>query len=161
MTLAGRIIRGLVKLVTSIFKGLAKETKIIIPVAIAVVNGIKFAINNPVTGSIINAVIDIVEKEVPGISKEWVDKAKNSLIDWLPKILLELKLIESISEITDPGEQLKAILAEIKFSSDEHYDLMIHDLALSLAVFMSDGKLSLSEAAQLMEIVLKNPDVIK
>ena len=84
--------------VKTAYDKLTGATKKFIPVAINVVEGIRKAMDSPVD----DVVLTIVKTAIPGDADDkFIDKAKATIEQWLPKILIELKLVESIAEIED------------------------------------------------------------
>lgn len=87
---------------TSFFKKVDKQLKVILPIGITVVDKIKAFVDSPTA--------DIVTLIIPG---EWDDSLKNLLRSILPKILLNLRNWKELEDITDQKEKLKAIILEI------------------------------------------------
>lgn len=161
MTVVGRIIRGFVKIITSIFKGLAKEAKQLIPVAIAIVNAIKFAIENPITGNIIDFILEAIKKQIPGTADDFlIEKAKAILKVWLPKILDGLKVADEIARIEDDNERMLAILNEIKFKGQDEKTLLYNNIACLLTSKLSDDEITLEDALVAVPLTYKHPEVL-
>jgi len=149
MTLVGRILRA----IGSIFNGLRTEVKKLVPVAIAVVQGIKSVMDSPVD----DVLLAILKTAIPGDADDiLIDKIKKVVETWVPKILLELRMVESIANIEDQNEQLKAILAELKLSSDETQNIVYHGLSSLILEKLSDGELSWSDSIAVGEYYYKN-----
>lgn len=149
MTLAGRILRW----VAGIFKSLDEGTKKLVPIAIGVINGLKAAINNPVE----QVIESIILAAIPGDKDDiLVAKIREVVNAWIPKILKELYLIESIANIKDTNEKLKAILVQLNLSSDESKDILYRGLCALILEKLSDGKLSFSEAGEVAEYYYRN-----
>lgn len=141
-----------------IFGGLKKKARIFVPIAIQVVEGVKAVMDSPVD----DVLLFVIKKAIPGDADDaLVNKIKTTVETWLPKVLFELKMIESIANIEDQNEQLKAILAQFKFSSDESKNIFLHGFAVLIAEKLSDGKLTWSESAQIMEAALKYPEILE
>lgn len=147
-------------LLKKIWKGIKKaydalvgKTKDLVPVAIRIVNAIKEVMDGPVD----DVILTIVKKSIPGEADDvLIDKIKSVVEKWLPKVLLELKLIDSIANIKDRNEQLKAILAQLKLSSDETRAILYHGLASMILEKLSDGELSWSDSVAIAEYYYKN-----
>ena len=149
MTLVGRILRA----IGSIFNGLKSEVKKLVPVAVAVVQGIKSAMDTPVD----DILLAIIKTAIPGDADDiLIDKIKKVVETWVPKVLLELRMVESIANIEDQNEQLKAILAELKLSSNETQNIVYHGLCSLILEKLSDGELSWSESIAVGEYYYKN-----
>jgi len=162
MSFIGRVIRGIVKIVTSIFKGLSKEIKQLVPIAIAIGDAVKLAIDNPISGSLIQFLLDAVKTAIPGkFDDAIIDAAFAKLKANLGKILIDLRLVESIAETDDPEEMLKLILAQFKFSSDTQYNLFIHDFVILVTEAVADGELTWTEILSIQEVLYKHPEILE
>lgn len=149
MTLAGRIIRR----IASLFQSLRSETKRLVPIAINVVEGVKTVMDSPVD----DVLLEVLKKAIPGTADDiLIDKIKEVVKEWLPKIILEMKMVQSVAEIEDQNEQLKAILAQFKLNSDESKNIFYHGLASLILEKLSDGKLSWSDSIVISEYYFKN-----
>ena len=160
MTVAGRVLRFIV----GIFNGLTKEARKLLPVAIAIGNAVKQAIDNPtsVSGSIVQFLLDAVKQAIPGKADDLIiDGAFEKLKEKLPILLLDMRLINSIADIEDPEERLKAVLAELKFSSDTQYNLFIHDFVILVTNIIADGKITWEEILMIQEAVYKHPEILE
>lgn len=130
------------------YDSLVGNTRKYIPVAINIVEAIKSVMDTPVD----DILAEILKRVIPGNADDvLIDKIRSVVEKWLPKILLELKLVDSISSIEDPNEQLKAILAQLKLSSQETQNMLYHGLASLILEKLSDGELSWSDAVAISE----------
>lgn len=135
------------------FNRMEDETKRLVPVAIKVVEGVKSVIDSPVD----DIIAEVIKKSIKGeVDDIIIDKIKLTVETWIPKILLELKMIESIANIEDTNEQLKVILEQFRFSSDETKNIFYHGLSCLILEKLSDGKLSWSDAIAISEYYYKN-----
>lgn len=149
MTLVGRILRA----IASIFKGLSEELKRLIPIAITVVQSVKTVMDGPVD----DIILAIIKASIPGDADDkLIDKITVTVKEWLPKILLELKLVESINNIEDLNEKLKAVLNQLKLSSNETQNIIYHGLATLIIEKLADGKISWSDSIVISEYYYKN-----
>lgn len=128
-----------------LFDGIEHEIKVLIPIAINVVQAIKAFEDS--------AVSDVLTALIPG---NLATDVQAKLREFLPKLLLELQMTEAIASITDPNEQLKAILAKIKLSSDDANNVFYHGLASLILQKLSDGKFSWSDAIAVAEFYYQN-----
>ena len=85
-----------------------------------------------------------------------VDKVEAVCREWIPKILLDLQIADSISKITDPNDQLNEILKQFKLSSDETKNIFYHGLMSLILEKLSDGKLSWSDSVIIGEYYYQN-----
>ena len=80
-----------------------------------------------------------------------VKNMRAKLKEVLPKIITQLTIINSIAEIEDENEKLKAILVAVNLSPDETKNALYHSFGALALEKLSDGKLTWSEAVQLTE----------
>lgn len=149
----GTILGNFLRAIAGLFNKLKAETKKLIPVAIAVVQGLKEAMDSPVD----DILALIIKKAIPGDADDLlIDKITETVKAWLPKILLEMKMIESIVNIEDQNAQLQAILAEIKLNSDESKNILFHGIASLILEKLADGKLSWGDSIAISEYYYQN-----
>jgi hypothetical protein len=136
-----------------VYEKLVGTTQKLVPVAINIVEGIKKVMDSPVD----DIVLAIIKNAIPGDADDkFIEKIQKTVEMWLPKILLELKLVDSISHIADKNEQLKAILAQLKLSSSETQNIIYHGLASLILEKLSDGKISWTDAVAISEYYYTN-----
>lgn len=139
--------------VVAFYDSLVGRTRKYVPVAINVVEGIKKVMDGPVD----DVVLAIISAAIPGDADAlMIKKIQKVVSEWVPKILLELKLVESISGIEDRNEQLKAVLAQLKLSSDATQNIIYHGLASLILEKLTDGKIDWSDAVAISEYYYKN-----
>jgi hypothetical protein len=136
-----------------VYEKLVGTTQKLVPVAINVVEGIKKVMDSPVD----DIILGIIAAAIPGDADDkLIEKISLTVQKWIPKILLELKLVDSIAHITDPNEQLKAILAQLKLSSSETQNIIYHGMASLILEKLSDGKISWTDAVAISEYYYTN-----
>ena len=139
--------------VKGLYDDLRGKTREVVPVAIKIVEGVKSAMETPVD----DIVLHIVKTAIPGEADDIIiDKVKSFVEEWVPKVLANLNLIDSISGIESRPEQLKAILEQFRLSPDEVKNIAYHGLASLAIEKLSDGKLSWSDSVALSEYYFKN-----
>lgn len=139
--------------IRNLYDSLVGNTRRYVPVAIRIVEAIKSVVDSPVD----DIILGIVKLAIPGDADDkLIDKVKETVERWLPKILLELRLVDSIANIEDPNQQLQAILAQLKLSSDETQAIVYHGLASLILEKLSDGELSWSDSVAIAEYYYKN-----
>jgi hypothetical protein len=121
--------------IKNLFTGLEVKSKVWVHVAVDVVQALKAIMDTPVP--------DVLTAIIPGNID---DKAKDKIREWIPKILLQLNMIEAIADMTNVNDQLNAILAKMKLSSDEAKNIVWHGLASLIIEKLSDGKFSWADA---------------
>lgn len=130
-----------------------EATKQYVPIAINVVEGIKTFIDSPVD----DVLLSVIKAAIPGTADDiLIDKINAVVKEYLPKVLLDLKMVESIANIQDQNEQLKAILEQFKLSSDETKNIFYHGLSVLILEKLSDGVLSWSDAIAISEYYYQN-----
>lgn len=134
------------------------ETKKYVPIAIGIVQGIKKVVDSPVDDIVFN----ILRSAIPGEADDIIiNKVKSVIEKWVPKLLKELIIIDSIANIEDPNEQLKIILAQFKLSSSETKNIVYHGLASLIIEKLADGKLTWSESVAISEYYYKNFPIVE
>jgi len=140
--------------IEGIFSSIEKTVeKSFIPVATNIVEGIKNAIESDQI-SMINAIIKFA---IPGdIDNKIIDKALKITRKHIPKIALQLQLINSITKIEDTNEQMIAVVNVLKNASKEEQSKYWHELAKQILYALADGKVTWGESASIVEYHYKN-----
>jgi len=148
-----KVLKKLWSWIEKVFNGLNAKTKELVPVAINVVQAIKdFELSG--TADVIEFV---VTKAIPGDADDKAIIAGRAIVrKWLPKILLELQLVEVAANTDDLNEKLQLILQRLKLSSDETQNIVYHGIASLIVEKLSDGELSWSDAIAISEYYYKN-----
>lgn len=129
----------------SIFTHAVAEVKeIALPAAIGIVSALKTITEADQA--------DIIGSLVGKVGAQFEDKLRTEL----PKILTELKLVSAVVNAGTPEQIIAAALAELHISSDRAKDAFYHSIASLLLLDMADGKISWSEAVELVEFYYKN-----
>jgi hypothetical protein len=131
--------------IKNLFDKVEAEVKKDVVVAISVVQQIKTVVDSPVA--------DVVTAMIPG---QLDDQIKTILRNLLPKLILELSLVQSVTDIEDQNAQLQAILEKLKLSSDDVKNAFYHSLASLILEKLSDGKLSWPDAVAISEYYYQN-----
>lgn len=148
MTGLGKFLRRLWAAIANLFYKVEHEVKVLVPIAIGVVQGIKKVMDGPAD----DVILSIIKSAIPGDADDkLIDKVHKTVEEWLPKILLELNLVNSVATIEDRNEQLKAILAHLKLSSDETKNIVYHGIASLILEKLSDGKFDWTDATAVAE----------
>lgn len=138
---------------SGLWKKASDEVKQIAPIAVGAVNVLK-NVNDSFAGDIIETVLASI---IPGKADDVfikVLRAKLTLI--LPKVIVQLNIANTISNIQDPNEQLKAIVVAINMSPDETKNIYYHSLCVLILQSLADGKLTWSESIQIAEYYYSN-----
>lgn len=135
-----------------IFAGLKYEAKKNIPVAIDVVEAIKKVLDSQVD----DIVLSILGSLVPNLPVSQINIIKSKLEKELPKIILELNLVNLALNGQDINTQLQTILDQLKLSSDDIKAEKYHVMASKILVVLSDGKVTWGEAVMLTEWYYQN-----
>jgi len=139
--------------VKAMYENLIGRTQKYVPIAVKIVEGIKKVMDSPVD----DVILAVVETAIPGDADDkMIEKVKSVVETWLPKILLELKIVDTIANIPGTNDQLQAILSEIKKLSPESQAMIYHGFASLFIEKMSDGELSWSDSIALAEYAYQN-----
>lgn len=123
------------------------------PIAIKVVEQIK-GVNESATGDIIEMVIT---KAIPGKADDvLIEQIRLRLKEYLPIALKSLNISQSIADIDEPNEQLKAIIVAINISPEQAKNTFYHGLCTMIVDNLSDGRLTWAEAGQIAEYYYSN-----
>jgi len=134
--------------VKNFFAKAEDETKKLTLIAIKLTEGLKAVMDSPVD----DIVLSIIKTAIPGTTDDiFIDNVKAYIEKNLPTTILTLKMVNSIANITDPQEQLKAILAQFKLSEDVEKNAAYHDFCTKAIFCLSDGKLTWSECVYLAQ----------
>lgn len=148
-----KVLKKLWAFISKVWDGLNAKAKELVPVAIKVVEGIKTAMDGPVD----DIILTIVKSAIKGTADDvLIDRIKLTVETWIPKVLLELKLIDSIANIEDTNAQLQAVLVQLKLSSNETQNIVFHGISSLIIEKLSDGELSWSDAIAISEYYYKN-----
>ena len=139
--------------VTNIFNKADDEAKILVPIAIKIVNGLKVVMESPADNALVY-LIDFVTKGI--VDPVLIQKIYDTIKSYLPKVLTDLTLINSIANITDPNAQLQAILAALKLSSNAAQNTLYHGLCSLILQDLSGGKLTFAEAVSISQYYYTN-----
>jgi len=115
--------------------------KAVIP-SIQIVDGLKWLVNSPT--------IPFITAIIPGHFDDLlVEKAK----EVLPKVLKILRITDECISLENPDEVLKCIVSKLKTFDDESKAVAYHNVATLLSHYLSDKKITWSEAIHLAEAV--------
>lgn len=143
-----KVINKIKVFIKRLYMGIVKKTRVVLPVAINIVETIKKVVDSPVD----NVVSEIIANAIPGEADDAIiTKSRLFIENVLPQVLTQLVIIDSISNIDNPNDQLKVILDKLKLSSDETKAVVYHGLASLILTDLSDGKLTWSESVEISE----------
>jgi hypothetical protein len=126
--------------IKNLFTGLPNEIKTAIQIGVIITENIKTFVDSP-TG-------DIITTLIPGnIDNVIRDKLRQSL----PIFLMELKLVESSLNLTQPEAIVKAALEVMKTIDENIKPGILHHLSVLIAQIAADGKLSWSDGVYLSQ----------
>lgn len=109
--------------------------------AIKVVEILKDAVNNPA----LNLVVSLTPFN-------WDDEAFKIAKSVLPKALLEMRILKEVT-VGSNTAIIQKIVEEIRKFTNSNQAKFYEDLTVKLSVMLSDGKLSIDEAAELVKFV--------
>jgi hypothetical protein len=113
--------------------------------SITIVEGLKKFVEGPLA-----PILTII---IPGtLDDRIVQKAK----EYLPKILKSLRIADECLSLEKPEDIVACAVKNLKKYEPDALDATYHSVAAMLAVYLSDKKLSWSEAVSLTEYIYKN-----
>ena len=143
-----KLLKKIWKAIRKVFNRLDDEAKQLLPVAIKIVDAVKKFVDSPVD----DFIAAILKEVIPGEADNFViDKIRKFVEEQLPKIIIQLDLLNSIAEIEDPNEKIRAILAQIAKATEDQKKSMYHTIASLAVEKMSDGKLTWSDSLAIAE----------
>lgn len=142
----------LLKLWSFILKMISKiDDKVdeLIPVATHVVEAVKKAVENPA----FDITTQVVKNLIPGKTDDVIiDKAVLIARKYIPEISLRLQIIDQISDVEDPREQLIEIFGKLQDVSSQTWQKFCSQLAQQITIDMADGKITWGEAGVYVEL---------
>lgn len=126
--------------IQKVFNALPKEFKSAIHIGVTVVDKMKAFVES--------GTADVITAIIPG---DVDDKIKDALRKYLPKIVVEMKLAEQCSGLTDPNEIVACAIKTLQqiggdWISDDAKKNFYDSLAVLIAQVASDGKLTWDDA---------------
>lgn len=98
----------------------------------------------------------MIQFALPNVPINKVNIVKAKLEEALPKIILEMNLINAVVNIENTNDQLQAILDALKLSKDDVKAEKYHTIASKVLVVLSDGKVSWGESVMFTEWYYQN-----
>lgn len=148
MTGVVQFLRKLWVAIAGLFQKVDDEIKVLVPIAIGVVQGIKKVMDGPVD----DVILTIVKAAIPGeADNKLIDKVHKTVEEWIPKVLLQLNLVNSVVNKDTVNDQLKAILERLKLSDEETKNIFYHGIASLILEKLSDGKFDWKDATAVAE----------
>ena len=139
-----KIISRIFAFLKNLFAGLTPRLKSAIHIGVTITDAIKnFDTSKPIVGDILTALI-------PG---DLDDRIKNILRANLPKIVIQLKLVDATLGLTDPNEILVAASKTLQQITSD-YDVrpgFLNNLSIVIAQVAADGKLTWDDAAYVLK----------
>lgn len=133
----------------SLFTIADEKAKKLTKLAIKITNAVKTVVDSPVD----DIIAEIAKKSISGTADDIaIDKAMTIIKEKLPSIIIKLNLIDAALSVSDPYEKANAILAQVKFASDDQKNLFYHSLATTLIGQLSDGKFTFGECCVIAEM---------
>ena len=100
----------------SLFTIADEKAKKLTKLAIKITNAVKTVVDSPVD----DIIAEIAKKSISGTADDTaIDKAMTIIKEKLPSIIIKLNLIDAALSVSDPYEKANAILAQVKFASDD------------------------------------------
>jgi len=139
--------------VKGMFGKIEQKVEDLLPVATNVVEGVKKAIENQQ----VLTVLEVIKFTIPGDTDDKIiNKTLELAKQYVPKIALQLAIINSITEMEDETEQMIAVVNVVKTASKEEQSKYWHELAKQILYALADNKITWGEAGALVEYHYKN-----
>jgi len=141
------------KWIENLFSTIEKKVEKLVPVATNIVQGVKKAIEDNRT----EYVLEVVKFSIPGDTDDKIiDKAMKLAREYVPKIALQLQIINSITDLDDVNDQMVAVVEIVKQISPEEQSKYWHELAKQILYALADNKITWGEAGAIVEYHYKN-----
>lgn len=133
--------------IAGLFAGLAPVLKNAIDIGAAVTEKIKdFDTASPYVG-------DIITSLIPGTVDDLI---KEKLREYLPKIAVQLRLVQATHGLRDPDQIMLAAVKVIQQMDKDYKSAFLHSFSIMVSKVAADGKLDWSDAVYLMEWYYQN-----
>lgn len=137
-----KLLKAIGKFFSRLWNGLLPELKKAIHVGVVITNAIKeFDTKN-------SGVVDIITAIIPG---NLDNKIVAKLREQLPKICIELKLVDATLGLTDPNEIVAAAVKAMQQLSGDYKSAFLNSFSIIVAQVAADGKLDWNDAAYLLK----------
>lgn len=129
------------------------EVMKLVPVAVNIVEAVK----NTMDDSKFISVVEIVKFAIPGDADDkLIDKVLEVTREYIPKIALQLGIIQSINDKATINEKMVAVVEALKNANADDQNDYWHELATFILRKLADGKLTLGEAGSIAEYHYQN-----
>jgi hypothetical protein len=126
--------------IKALFDGIPAELKTAIHIGVVVTQNIKNFVDSPTA--------DVLTALIPG---DVDDEIKNWLRAKLPVILTELKLADSCSGLTDPGEITACAVKVLQGLDGDVKSAFLHNLSILVAQVAAGGQLTWSDGVYILQ----------
>ena len=139
--------------IEGLFSKLEKEVEKLVPVATNIVQGVKKVVESGTTDTI----LEVIKFTIPGNTDDKIiDKAMEIAKEYIPKIAVQLNIIESVTDIEDVNDQMIAVVNVLKNANADDQSDYWHELAAFILKALADGKITLGEAGAIVEYHYQN-----
>ena len=108
-----KLLKKIWNFIKKIFDKLDDSVKVVVPTATKIVEAVKAVMDSPVD----DVIAEILKRVIPGTTDDvLIDKVKEFIEKMLPKVLIELNLVNSISSIEDENEKTESNPCAIQVS---------------------------------------------
>jgi len=137
-----KLLQKIAEWIKKLFGNLLPELQKAISVGVTITEAIKnFDTANPI-------VADILTTIIPG---DLDDNIKAKIREELPKIVVELKLVDATLGLKDPNDIMLAAVKVIQQLDGDYSSAFLHSLSILIAQVAADGKLTWQDAIYLAE----------
>ena len=139
--------------IEGLFSKLEKEVEKLVPVATNIVQGVKKVVESGTT----DAILEVIKFTIPGNTDDKIiDKAMEIAKEYIPKIAVQLNIIESVTDIEDVNDQMIAVVNVLKNANADDQSDYWHEIAAFILRALADGKITLGEAGAIVEYHYQN-----
>lgn len=139
--------------INSLYTKVNDVADVFLPLASQTVEAIKAVIENKT----FDLTVDVVKSFTPEVIDRVIDKVVGIAKENIPKIALQLQIIQSAQDIEDPNEKVREVLLIISDGiNNEKWEKFLSGMAQEILYVLADGKITWGEAGSLVEYYYQN-----
>lgn len=142
-----KVLAAIIGWVTGIWNKSKATVKKAVEIGVTITDAIKnYDAANPGT-------LDIITAIIPGTID---DAIKAKLREYIPKVAIELRLVDATLGLTDPNEIMIQLIKVFQQIEGDYRITTLHNFSALLTKVAADGKIDLQDALVLVEAYFRN-----
>jgi hypothetical protein len=148
-----KLLKKIWKWIKKVWNKVDELADLYVPIAAGAVEAVKKAIESKK----FSVIIAIIKTFTPKTTDAIIDRVVELLKEYIPKVSLQLQIIEAIADEEDPVKQIELIFQKIgEGVSNEQWQKFCTGLAQEILYVLADGKVTWAEAGMLIEYYYQN-----